>query len=182
MSRIQPIDPRAASGEAKQLLDTVHSALGATPNFARVLAHSPAALAGFIGLYGGIASATIDLATRERIALVVAEENECQYCVSAHTAIGRKAGLAQEEMVLNRRGGSSDARAAAAVAFARALNENRGAVTAAELEAVRRAGYGDAEIAEIIAIVTLNFFTNLVGKAAQLDIDFPKVALLEAAA
>jgi alkylhydroperoxidase family enzyme len=105
-----------------------------------------------------------------------------QYCVSAHTAIGRKAGLAQEEMVLNRRGGSSDARAAAAVAFARALNENRGAVTAAELEAVRRAGYGDAEIAEIIAIVTLNFFTNLVGKAAQLDIDFPKVALLEAAA
>jgi uncharacterized peroxidase-related enzyme len=182
MSRIQPVDPRAASGEAKQLLDTVHSALGATPNFARVLARSPAALAGFIGLYGGIARATIDLATRERIALVVAEVNECQYCVSAHTAIGRKAGLAQEEMVLNRRGGSSDARAAAAVAFARALNENRGAVTAAELEAVRRAGYGDAEIVEIIAIVTLNFFTNLVGKAAQLDIDFPKVALLEAAA
>jgi AhpD family alkylhydroperoxidase len=158
MSRIQPVDSRAASGEVKQLLDTVQSALGATPNFTRVLAHSPAALAGFVGLYGGIAKANIDLATRERIALVVAEENECHYCVSAHTAIGRKAGLSQAEMVLNRSGGSSDAKAAAAVAF------------------------GDAEIAEIIAIVTLNFFTNLVGKAAQLDIDFPKVALLEAAA
>lgn len=182
MSRIQPVDPRTAVGEARQLLDAVHSGLGVTPNFTRVLAHSPAALAGFLGLYGGIAKASIDLATRERIALAIAEGNQCQYCVSAHTAIGRHAGLANDEMVLNRRGGSRDAKAAAALAFARALNEHRGEVTAAEFESVRRAGYSDAQIVEIIVIVALNFLTNLIGKSTRLDIDFPRVPLLEAAA
>ena len=182
MSRIQPVDPSTAVGEARQLLDAVHSGLGATPNFTRVLAHSPAALAGFLGLYGGIAKASIDLATRERIALAIAEGNQCQYCVSAHTAIGRHAGLANDEMVLNRCGGSRDVKASAAVAFARALNEHRGEVTAAEFESVRRAGYSDAQIVEIIVIVALNFLTNLIGKSTRLDIDFPRVPLLEAAA
>jgi alkylhydroperoxidase family enzyme len=102
--------------------------------------------------------------------------------VSAHTAIGRHAGLANDEMVLNRRGGSRDAKASAAVAFARALNEHRGELTAAEFESVRRAGYSDAQIVEIIVIVALNFLTNLIGKSTRLDIDFPRVPLLEAAA
>ena len=182
MSRIQPVDPRSASGEAKQLLDAVQSQLGATPNFIRVLARSPKTLGGFLGLYGGVGGSSIDVATRERIALAVAESNACSYCVAAHTAIGRGAGLSHEEMRRNREGGSADARAAAAVAFARALNEHRGEVTAAEFDAVRRAGYDDAQIVEIIAIVALNLFTNLLGKSVQVDIDFPKVPLLKAAA
>jgi uncharacterized peroxidase-related enzyme len=182
MSRIPPVDPRAASGEAKQLLDAVQSQLGITPNFIRVLAHSPKALGGFLGLYGGVGAASIDAATRERIALAVAESNGCHYCVAAHTAIGRGAGLSNEEMRRNREGGSADARAAAAVAFARALNEHRGEVTTAEFDAVRRAGYSDAQIVEIITIMAMNVFTNLLGKAVLVDIDFPKVPLLKAAA
>jgi alkylhydroperoxidase family enzyme len=83
-------------------------------------------------------------------------------------------------MQLNRRGTSSDARAAAAVAFAKALNDNLGEVTTAELEAARRAGLSDGEIVEIIAIVALNIFTNLLGKATRVEIDFPKVELMNA--
>jgi uncharacterized peroxidase-related enzyme len=182
VSRIQPIDPRTASGEAKQLLDAVQSQLGATPNFIRVLARSPKALGGFLGLYAGVGASSIDLATRERIALAVAEGNACDYCVAAHTAIGRGAGLSNEEMRRNREGGSVDAKAAAAVAFARALNDHRGEVTTSEFEAVRRAGYDDAQIVEIIAMVAMNVFTNLLGKSVRVDIDFPKVPLLKAAA
>lgn len=180
MSRVQIVDPKTATGAARVLLDAVQSQLGVTPNFIRVLANSPKALEGFLGLYGAAAGFAVDKATQERIALAIAEGNACQYCVSAHTAIGRGAGLTNDEMLLNRQGSSSDALAAAAVTLAQALNDNVGEVTTAELDAARAAGLGDAEIVEIIAVVALNIFTNLLGKATRVDIDFPKVALLRA--
>lgn len=182
MSRIPALDPKTAPAPAKALLDAVQAQLGVTPNFIRVLAHSPKALEGFLGLHGAAAGFALDKATQERVALAVAEGNACEYCISAHTAIGRHAGLTNDEMVLNRRGASGDDRAAAVVAFARALNDNVGDVTTAEFEAARAAGLSDGEIVEIIAMVALNLFTNILGKAARVDIDFPKVALLAAPA
>lgn len=181
MSRINVVDPKTATGEARELLEGVRQQLGIVPNFIRALANSPKALSAFLGLYAPLGGAAIDKATQERIALVVAEENGCQYCVSAHTAIGRGAGLSNEEMLLNRRGDSSDAKAAAAVAFAKALNEHRGEVTTGEFEAVRAAGFSDGEIVEIITLVALNVFTNLLGKSTLINIDFPEVALLASA-
>ncbi|MBL8378637.1 MAG: peroxidase-related enzyme [Burkholderiales bacterium] len=178
MSRINIVDPRTATGPAKTLLDAVQAQLGVTPNFIRVLANSPKALEGFLGLYGAIGAASLDKATQERIALAVAEGNACEYCVSAHTAIGRHAGLSNAEMALNRKGSSGDPKAAAAVAFADAVNRNLGEVTTAEFDAARAAGLTDAQIIEIIAVVALNIFTNLLGKATRVDIDFPKVDLL----
>ena len=134
MARVQVVNPQTATGDAKTLLDAVQSQLGVTPNFIRVLANSPKALEGFLGLYGALGGASIDKATQERIALAVAEGNGCEYCVSAHTAIGRHAGLSNDEMALNRKGTSSDTKAAAIVAFAKALNSNLGEVTTAEFE------------------------------------------------
>jgi uncharacterized peroxidase-related enzyme len=179
MARVQVVDPKTATGEAKQLLDAVQGQLGVTPNFIRVLANSPKALQGFLGLYGALGEAALDKPTQERIALAVAEGNGCQYCVSAHTAIGRHAGLSNEEMALNRQGTSEDVKAAAAVAFAKALNDNVGEVTTAEFEAARTAGLSDAEIVEIIAAVAINIFTNILGKATRVEIDFPKVELMQ---
>lgn len=179
MSRIHVVDPKTATGAARTLLDAVQSQLGVTPNFIRVLANSPKALEGFLGLYGAAAGFALDKATQERLALAIAEGNSCQYCVSAHTAIGRGAGLTNDEMLLNRKGSSGDLRAAAAVALAKALNDNVGEVTTAELEAARAAGLNDRDIVEVIAVVALNIFTNLIGKATRVEIDFPQVALLE---
>jgi len=181
MSRIEQIDPTSATGEAAELLAGVQSAMGMTPNFLRVLANSPAALRAFLGLHSLAGEGALEAATRERIALSVAQHNACEYCVSAHTAIGRKAGLDGEEMLANRQGSSSDAKAAAALTFATALVEHTGDVTDGELAAVRLAGHSDAEVVEIISHVAMNIFTNLIGKAAQVDIDFPKVALRDAA-
>lgn len=181
MSRLPIIDPQTATGEARPMLDAVRNALGTVPNFIRVLANSPAALEGFLGLHAIAGKGALDPRTRERIALAVAEQNSCQYCVSAHTAIGRKAGLDAAEISANRRGTSADAKAAAALAFAHALVANTGAVTGAEFEAVRKAGHADAEIVEIIAHVAMNIFTNILGKAVEIDIDFPRVELGRAA-
>lgn len=182
MSRVHIVDPQSASGPARQLLDAVHAQLGVTPNFIRVLANAPKALEGFLGLYGAAGQFSLDKAMQERIALAVAEGNSCSYCVSAHTAIGRHAGLSNAEMLLNRQGQSGEARAAAIVAFAQALNDNVGDVSDAEFAAARAAGLSDAEIVEVIAVVVLNVFTNIIGKATQVDIDFPKVPLLPAPA
>lgn len=180
MSRVQIVDPKTATGDARRLLDAVQSQLGVTPNFIRVLANSPKALEGFLGLYGALGGISLDKAMQERIALGTAEGNACEYCVSAHTAIGRHAGLSNAEMLLNRQGTAGNAKAAAIVAFARALNDNLGEVTTAEFDAARSAGLTDAEIVEVIAVLALNIFTNIIGKATRVDIDFPKVALLDA--
>ena len=181
MARVAIIDPQTAAGETRQLLDAVQSGLGMVPNFIRVLANAPAALSAFLGLHGIAGAGLLDPKTRERIALAVAEQNACQYCVSAHTAIGRKVGLDTQEMLANRLGRSSDTKAEAALTFTRALVEHTGAVTQAEFDAVRAAGHSDGEIIEIITHVAMNIFTNVLGKATEVDIDFPKVELKAAA-
>ena len=177
MSRIQIIDNHNANSEQQALLDAIQGQLGMVPNFLKIFANSPAALRAFLGLHGIAGEGSLDGATRERIALAVAQQNECQYCVSAHTAIGRKAGLNSAEIEANRAGTSQDAKAAVAVKFANALVEHSGNVTADELSEVRLAGYSDAEIVEIITHVGMNVLTNILGKASQVDIDFPKVEL-----
>ena len=181
MARVAVIDPRSATGDARPLLDAVQSGLGMVPNFIRVLANSPAALTAFLGLHGIAGSGMLAATTRERIALAVAEQNACQYCVSAHTAIGRKVGLDNAEMLANRQGRSGDAKAEAALTFARALVEHSGGVSKAEFDAVRAAGHSDGEIVEIITHVAMNIFTNLLGKATEVEIDFPTVELGKAA-
>jgi uncharacterized peroxidase-related enzyme len=181
MARVAVIDPQTAAGETRELLDAVQSSLGMVPNFIRLLANSPAALKAFLGMHGIAGAGLLDLKTRERIALAVAEQNACQYCVSAHTAIGRKVGLDNQEMLANRVGHSSDAKAEAALTFARALVEHAGQLSKAEFDAVRAAGHSDGEIIEIITHVAMNIFTNLLGKATQVEIDFPKIDLNKAA-
>ena len=121
MSRIEPVNHQEAEGETKELLDAIQHKLGVVPNFLRIFAHSPKALAAFLGLFENIGKGVLDQKTGERIALAVAEKNGCQYCVSAHTAIARGAGLDDDEIENARHGNSIDPKAHAAVQFATAL-------------------------------------------------------------
>lgn len=181
MSRITTITNETANAEQKALLDAIQAQLGMVPNFLKILANSPAALRAFLGLYGVAHEGSLDPQTRERIALAVAQQNSCEYCVSAHTAIGRKAGLDGTEIQANRAGTSQDAKAAVAVKLARSLVEHAGEVTTAELLEARNVGYTDADIVEIITHAALNILTNMIGKASRVEIDFPKVELKLAA-
>jgi uncharacterized peroxidase-related enzyme len=181
MSRINIVTTENANTEQKALLDAINSKLGMVPNFLKILANSPAALRAFLGLHGIAGEGTLDPQTRERIALGLAQQNACEYCLSAHSAIGRKAGLNAAEIEANRAGSSQDAKAAVAVKFARSLVENMGEVTSAEINEVRAAGYSDADIVEIITHAGMNVLTNLIGKASRVEIDFPKVELKLAA-
>lgn len=181
MSRLNVVTQETANTEQKALLDAIQSQLGMVPNFLKVFANSPAALKAFLGLHDIAHQGELDNLTKERIALALAQKNSCQYCLSAHTAIGKKAGLDDSEIQANRQGSSLDQKAAAAVSFARALAEHNGEVTNGELLEVRNAGYSDAEIVEIISHVGLNILTNILGKASRVEIDFPKVNVVQAA-
>ena len=177
MNRINVVSHENANPEQKALLDAIQTQLGMVPNFLKVFANSPAALRAFLGLHGIAGEGSLDAQTRERIALALAQQNSCEYCLSAHTALGRKAGLDGTEIEANRAGTSQDSKAAAAVKFAHALAEHSGEVTTAELLEVRNAGYSESDIVEIITHVGMNILTNILGKASRVEIDFPKVEL-----
>jgi uncharacterized peroxidase-related enzyme len=181
MSRIHPVSRELADTSQKALLDAIQSQLGTVPNFLKVFANSPAALRAFLGLHTISSEGSLDARTRERIALAIAQKNSCEYCLSAHAALGRKAGLSASEIESNRAGTSADRKAAAAVKFARGLAAHNGEVTTAEIQEVRDAGYSESDIVEIITHVGMNILTNLLGKASRVDIDFPKVDLKLAA-
>lgn len=177
MSRITiPSTAEAAPIASQPLLSAVKSMLGSVPNLFRLVANSPAALEGYLGLNGALAKGALDARTRERIALAVAQENGCGYCLAAHTYLGKSmAKLDLAEMTANRKGGSNDPRAAAAVHFAVAVTRARGHVSGTELDAVKLAGYTEGEIVEIVLHVALNTLTNYVNSVADTDIDFPVV-------
>ena len=177
MSRIDAVTNEAANSEQKALLDAIQVQVGMVPNFLRVLAHSPAALESFLGLHKIAEHGELDLRTRERIAIAVAQQTCSEYCLSAHCFTGRKVGLTGDEISANRQGSSHDAKSSAAVAFASALVKNTGEITSAEFDAVRKVGYRDSEIVEIIVHVGMNLLTNILNKAICVDIDFPKVEL-----
>jgi len=177
MSRLPAIQTENATGKAKELLEAVQAKLKITPNMTRVMANSPAVLQGYLSFSGALAAGALEPKLRELIALEVGEQNSCQYCVSAHTAIGKMTGLSEGEIEAARDARSSSAKNAAALKFAREIVAKHGRATDADLQAVRQAGFNDAEIAEIIAHVALNVFTNYFNNTAEVEVDFPKIAL-----
>jgi uncharacterized peroxidase-related enzyme len=184
MSRIPtPADIADAPAAARPLLEAVHRQFGVTPNLYKIASNSPAALDGLLGLTGALAKGALDVRTRERLALAVAEANGCGYCLAAHSYLAKNlAKLADAEIVANRSGGSADAKADAALRFAVRIVEARGHVGESEIAAVKTAGYSDAQIVEIVAHVALNTFTNYVNEAFQTAIDFPLAVPFDKAA
>ena len=181
MPRLSAIQPETATGKAKQLLDGVQAKLKITPNMTRVMANSPVVLEAYVSFSGALSGGALPAKLREEIALEVGEQNSCQYCVSAHTAIGKLTGLSEAEIEQARAAKSNSPKHAAALTFARQIVATRGRPTDADFDSVRGAGFTDGEIAEIIAHVALNIFTNYFNNAAQVEVDFPKIALRHAA-
>lgn len=170
-----------APAASQPLLQTVEKQLGSVPNLFRLIANSPAALEGFLSLSGALAKGSLPAATRERIALAVAELNGCGYCLAAHSYIGANmAKLAPAEIEANRRGHSTDPKADAAVRFAVHVVTARGHVSDEQVKAVRLAGYSDAQVVEIILHVAMNTLTNYANEVAQTVVDFPAAEALVA--
>jgi uncharacterized peroxidase-related enzyme len=176
MPRIAALNIEAAPEASRSALNAMQKKIGRIPNLFRVFANSPAALNGYLGLSNTLASGMLDAKTQDRIALAVAELNGCGYCLSAHTYLGKHVSkLEDDEIMANRKGASHDQKADAAVKFAVTTVRERGHVSDADFNAVRDAGFNDAEIVEIVLQVALNTLTNYVNEVAKTDVDFPVV-------
>ena len=173
MARIHQVAPESATGKAKELLDAVQGKLGLVPNLTRAMANSPAVLEGYLGLSGALGKGRLSAKNREQIALAVGQANLCDYCLAAHSAIGKMVGLTPEQILDSRRGTAVDPKSDAVIRFARKVVDERGRVNDTDIADVRAAGLNDGAIAEVVANVALNIFTNYFNHVAETDIDFP---------
>ncbi|HEU4945554.1 MAG TPA: carboxymuconolactone decarboxylase family protein [Kribbella sp.] len=177
MSQLPLIDPATSPAPAAELLAEVKRNLGVIPNMTKAMANSPALLKGYLGLSGALARGVLDPATCERIALTVAQRNECDYCLSAHSYLAEHvARLDSDDIAAARKAQATDAKTAAILTLAAAVNDGRGDTPAGVVDAARAAGATDQEIAETIGHVALNVLTNYFNKAAGVEIDFPVVS------
>ncbi|MBI5258236.1 MAG: peroxidase-related enzyme [Burkholderiales bacterium] len=177
MSRVTLLDTTTATPAAGALLQNIHQAFGATPNMFKAVAHSPAALQMMWSAFGALGGGALPARLGEQIAVAVAERNGCDYCLAAHTALGRKAGASADEMRDAQAGESADPKTQAALRFALQLVNQRGHVAEADVAALRDAGFDEPQLVEIVAHVALNLFTNYVNVALAVPVDFPAVPL-----
>lgn len=179
MSRLPQIDPQQATAEQAPLFTAVKKKLGRVPNLLRALANSPAALRGYLDFSGAISAGEgLTAEQREIVALAVGEANGCEYCLAAHSTIGKMVGLSPEGIEAARRSDGVDDESRAVARFAYAVLESRGRVSDSDLDAFHRAGFGDDAVAEIVAHVALNVYTNFFNNLAETDVDFPAAAPL----
>ena len=177
MQRLAAVNPAEATAKAKQLLDGVQSKMGMTPNLMKTLATAPAALDAYLQFSGSLSTGHLEPQFREQIAIAVAQTNSCEYCLSAHSMLGKMAGLNPEEIATSRTSHSADAKRDAGLQFVQTLVVNRGQVSDQDLAKVKAVGYSDGDIAEIVANAALNIFTNYFNNVAKTVVDFPVVPL-----
>lgn len=177
MSNVPTVSRDDSSGTVKEILDQIHGAFGTVPAMFATVANSPAALASMWASFGAFGGGKLGPQLSEQIAVAVANRNSCEYCLAAHTALGRKAGLSADDLNAAQVGQSQDARTAALLTFAVRLVDERGQTTQADIQALRDTGWSDEEIVETIGQVALNLFTNYVNIALDVPVDFPRIAL-----
>lgn len=178
MSRIQAIAPEQAEGKAKELLNAVNGKLGMVPNMTRAMANAPAVLDAYLSFSASLAKGSLSSKLREQIALTVAQRNRCDYCLAAHSAIGKMVGLTDEQILDSRQANAIDSTTDVLLKFADRLVVNRGRIHDGDWNELRNAGVNDATIAEVVANVALNIFTNYFNHVAETEVDFPKAAPL----
>jgi uncharacterized peroxidase-related enzyme len=178
MTPLPLIDPNAP-GEAKATPDAVNAQFKMVPNLFRLAANSPAALNALVAMEGALGKRALRARVREQIAIAIAQENGCDYCLSAHTAIGKMIGVSDSQLADARAGKSDDAKVDALLTLALHILCERGRIAATELPRAKAAGVTDAEIVEVVAAVALNIFTNYLNIAADTEIDFPVLRTAE---
>ena len=176
MPRISALTLDTATGDAKNTLEAIKGQIGMIPNIYATFAQSPKVLDGYLAFSDALSKGALSAALREQIALATAGANGCDYCASAHTALGKGAGVADDELALNLTGVSNDPKVQAVLAFVRKVVKDRGFVADADVAGLKDAGFGDGEIVEIIANIAANLFTNYFNHIVGTAIDFPPVS------
>ncbi len=172
MQVIQSIRLEDATDSARRLLENVNNDRSPASNMVKAMANSPLTLEGYLQFRRMLSGGQLAPRLREQIALTAAQANHCDYSLAQHAALAGCLGLTGEEILASRYGRASDEETAAVLRFADALVAREGDCSIVEL---RKQGYSNSEIVEIVAQVALNVFENYFNTVAQTELDFPKV-------
>ncbi len=175
MPRIRPITPSEAQGKLKELYGGIEKKMGKVLNIFQNMGNSAITLQGFLNLSEAANQTSLSPQLREQISLAVGEVNRCEYCLSAHTALAKKAGMQEDVIARARHGESLDQKENAILHFAKSMVEKRGQVTDQEVASLKKAGVSDGELVDIILVVMVNLFTNYFNLITNPTIDFPSV-------
>jgi uncharacterized peroxidase-related enzyme len=176
MARLKTVSPEAGTGKTKELYTAIKGKLGVVPNMMQTMGNSSAFLQGYLSLGEALNGGTLGAKVGELIALTVAEANECNYCLSAHTYISSnllKIGGSTIEAARNAE--SPDPKTDAILKFAKIIVDKKAQVNDSDVTKLKQVGVTEGEIGEIIGHVALNVLTNYFNIIAETEIDFPVV-------
>jgi uncharacterized peroxidase-related enzyme len=164
-----------STGHAAQLYSGIKAAIGVVPNaYNNIGSNSPIALETLLNIDGVLKNGTLGAKEGEVVKLVVSQTAECDYCLAAHTLIGKKTGFSKADILAIRRGApSSDTRFDALAGFTRELITTTGTIQASALDKIKAAGFTDSQIVEIVLAITSITFTNLFNRINDTELDFP---------
>ena len=175
MARCEVLSPEQVPADSKPTLDAFTKNIGFTPNMMAAFANSPIAFNAWATLLGSL-SKSLDVKTRDSIGLAVSEVNGCNYCLTVHSFTAEHmAKMSADDIILARKGHANDPKRNAAVQFARKVIEARGHVSDDDLAAVRAAGFTEANVIEIVALVAMYSLTNFFNNVFDPEKDFPAV-------
>lgn len=174
MPRLQSLEKTQGDPKSQEMLNQLDKQKMLL-NIFRGMANSPAVLDGYLKFSGALNQGSLDAKTRHAIALAVGQSNRCEYCLSAHTMMGKSAGLDDATIHDARLGHATDKKMNGVIVLAKQLVDKKGSVSDGELAAAKSAGLTDGDIAEVVANVALNVFTNYFNNANQTEVDLPKV-------
>lgn len=178
MSRLSVPNLEYATGPSGQIYAQIKKAIGSVPNtFAAIAAHGPAALKSVLAADTVLAAGSLTKSDQETIKLVISEAAGCDYCVAAHSLLGKLAGLKPDELKNIRDGEpTGNAKRDALIRFVRKLAQSSGTVSDEEFAAIKAAGYSDAQLVEISLAFATTVFTNVFNRINDTEIDFPAIA------
>jgi uncharacterized peroxidase-related enzyme len=176
MQTLTPVNPAEATGRAKELLDLVKQRTGRIPNMVRLMANSPASLAAYLNFANALQDSALPPPLRALVSIAVAAANRCDYTLAAISVLAKRDGLSEDDIAAARYGEATDSKSALALQFATKMVKQRGHLAATEVEALRGAGFSDAEVTEIVALVALNIYRSYFNLIAGPEIDFPPAA------
>lgn len=172
MSRIKPVSVDQATGHTSNLYTAIKAQLGSVPNLFQAMGQTPKVLETYLGLSG--AQESLSGTEKELIALVVSQANGCDYCLAAHTVLGKMNQLTDSEIIAARKGQSTDSKRNALLKLTQEILAKKGNVSDETFSSYISAGYSAAQIPEIVLAISQNVFTNYLNTINHTEIDFPR--------
>lgn len=181
MSHLNLVAYDSADEKTRGIYDSLKGQIGRVPNLYAAIGNSANTLEAYLAYAKKLAGGSLSAREIEAVNLAVSEANSCNYCLAAHTALGKMAGFSPDEILGFRAGESSDRRLRALTRLSREITLTRGKPGQEQLQEFFEVGYTAAALVDLVALITAKQFANYINEIAGTAIDFPIAPELPAA-